>query len=74
MSWELDKRLAARAYEHVDERSAYRAGYADGFHGREMWCSNEKREFINAYSAGFHEGVGDSDEPDRKAPQTGVPK
>lgn len=59
MSWNMDTKLAARGYTDRDERAAFRAGYTDGYHGRESRIETAYKSFQNAYAAGFNEGLGD---------------
>lgn len=59
MTWRSDERLNARGYNNPEERSAFRAGYSDGYHGYDMWSGHELDKWPNAYSAGYHEGAGD---------------
>ena len=58
MAWRMDVRLNARGYLEREERASFRAGYADGFHGKSQDLTNPNR---NAYSAGYNEGLNDSD-------------
>lgn len=56
--WQCEARVKSRAYNNLAERSAYRAGYSDGFHAYPK--TNEDREWLsNAYSAGYWEGFAD---------------
>lgn len=55
MRW-LTRRLAQRNYTDMQERFAYRAGYTAGFNGHKR---DRSHAYVNAYSAGYWDGVGD---------------
>ena len=59
MAWDSDGKLAVRKYGNIHERSAFRAGYSDGYHGYSKNSGSEKGWYENAYSAGYWEGNGD---------------
>lgn len=54
--WRPEERLQLRHYADQVEYSAFRAGYADGWHGR----SQGESDWPNAYSAGYWDGFADA--------------
>lgn len=58
--WLLQPKLDAHAYKGQGERSAYRAGYSDGFFGLRLFTSNEPEFYHAAYTLGFWEGAADN--------------
>lgn len=58
MAWMSDERLKVRDYRSIDERSAFRGGYSDGYYG----YPRAQSDWPNAYSAGYWEGSSDAKE------------
>jgi len=55
MAWQCECSLEKYTYRSRDERSAYRAGYSDSFHGYPMWSGNERDFYPEAYRNGYAE-------------------
>lgn len=56
--WKCEERLKARKGARYDltERTAFRAGYSDGYYGHPQRPS----DWPNAYGAGYNEGLNDA--------------
>ena len=59
MSWNCDKHLALQDSFSQHQRTAFRAGYSDAFHGAEMWAGNGRNWYPDEYRTGF--GLGEAD-------------
>lgn len=68
MTWNLNNRLKGRDYHHIDQRSAFRAGYSDGYHGADMWSGNNRDWHPDEYRSGFDAGISD------RTPNNSLPK
>ncbi len=60
MAWSSNQRLVESGLLNPNSISAFRAGYADGFQGAEMWAGNDRDFQPGAYRAGYTAGAGDS--------------
>lgn len=56
VNYRLEERRDARNYNSPDEKQAFAWGYSDGFAG---YARDEHAAYLNAYSAGYWEGVAD---------------
>jgi hypothetical protein len=59
MTWKLNDRLQEHDFRHIDQRSAFRAGYSDGYHDADMWAGNNRNWHPDEYRAGFDAGISD---------------
>lgn len=64
MSFKRAERLAARNYSEAAERDAYRVAYSTGFNREPMPDTPRRRLWPNAFSAGYWDGLHDSEEPE----------
>jgi len=62
--WRLDEHLKAYGLTKEEYRSAFRAGYSDGFQGYPLWAGNEPDFNPTAYKAGYGHGDDDRVQPE----------
>lgn len=60
MAWNLKAHLDDAVDQSVETRSAYRAGYSDGYYRYTPFTSNERDYYPQSYMSGYTQGQADA--------------